>query len=69
MKLRALIVDDEVLARKKIRAFLQEHAEFLVVGECADGEQALVAINTLKPDLLFLDVQIPGEMDSSYSTA
>jgi len=55
-----LIVDDELLARKKIRAFLQELAEFQIVGECADGEQAVAALNTLKPDLLFLDVQIPG---------
>jgi two-component system LytT family response regulator len=60
VKLRTLIVDDELLARKKIRAFLQEHAEFQVVGECADGEQAVAAISTLTPDLLFLDVQIPG---------
>jgi len=60
VKLRTLIVDDELLSRKKIRAFLQEHAEFQIVGECADGEQAIAAISTLKPDLLFLDVQIPG---------
>jgi two-component system, LytTR family, response regulator len=60
VKLRTLIVDDELLARRKIRAFLQEHAEFQVVGECADGEQAVAAISTLRPDLLFLDVQIPG---------
>lgn len=60
VKLRTLIVDDELLARKKIRAFLQEHAEFQVVGECADGEQAVASISTLRPDLLFLDVQIPG---------
>jgi two-component system LytT family response regulator len=60
VKLRTLIVDDELHARKKIRAFLQEHAEFQIVGECADGEQAVATIRTLKPDLLFLDVQIPG---------
>ena len=60
MKLRTLIVDDEVLSRKKIRAFLQEHPEFQVVGECGDGEQALAQIRTHKPDLIFLDVQIPG---------
>jgi len=60
VKWRTLIVDDELLARKKIRAFLQEHAEFQVVGECADGVQAVAAIGALRPDLLFLDVQIPG---------
>jgi two-component system, LytTR family, response regulator len=60
VKLRTLIVDDELMSRKKIRAFLQEHAEFQIVGESADGEQAVAAIRALKPDLLFLDVQIPG---------
>jgi two-component system, LytTR family, response regulator len=60
VKLRTLIVDDELHSRKKIRAFLQEHPEFQVVGECADGEQAVAAISALKPDLIFLDVQIPG---------
>ena len=69
VKLRTLIVDDELLARKKIRAFLQDHIEFQVVGECADGEQAVAAISALDPDLLFLDVQIPGAMDSRYLTA
>lgn len=60
MKLRTLIVDDELLSRKKVRAFLQEYPEFQVVGECADGEQAVAEIRTHKPDLIFLDVQIPG---------
>jgi len=60
VKLRTLIVDDELLSRKKIRAFLQEHTEFQIVGECADGEEAVAAISTQRPDLLFLDVQIPG---------
>jgi two-component system LytT family response regulator len=60
VKLRTSIVDDELLSRKKIRAFLQEYTEFQVVGECADGEQAVAAISALRPDLLFLDVQIPG---------
>ena len=60
MKLRTLIVDDELPSRKKIRAFLQEYPEFHVVGECADGEQALADIKAHKPDLIFLDVQMPG---------
>ncbi|HEV2194184.1 MAG TPA: LytTR family DNA-binding domain-containing protein [Candidatus Acidoferrum sp.] len=60
MRLRTLIIDDEVLARKKIRAFLQEYPEFQVVGECADGERAVADIKAHKPDLIFLDVQIPG---------
>jgi len=60
VKLRTLIIDDELLSRKKIRAFLQEYPEFQVLGECADGEQAVAEIRTHKPDLIFLDVQIPG---------
>jgi two-component system LytT family response regulator len=60
VKLRTLIVDDELPSRKKIRAFLQDHPEFQVIAECSDGEQAVAAISTHKPDLLFLDVQIPG---------
>ena len=60
MKLRTLIVDDELLSRKKIRAFLQDYPEFQVVGECADGEKAVGDIKAHKPDLIFLDVQIPG---------
>lgn len=60
MKLRTLIIDDELLSRKKIRAFLEEYPEFQVVGECADGDQALADIKSHKPDLIFLDVQIPG---------
>ncbi len=60
MKLRTLIVDDEMPSRKKIRAFLEEHSEFQVVGECADGQQAIAAIRAHTPELVFLDVQIPG---------
>jgi two-component system LytT family response regulator len=60
VKLRTLIVDDELLARKKIRAFLQDYPELQLVAECADGEQAVAAISAHQPDLIFLDVQIPG---------
>lgn len=60
MKLRALIVDDEPLARERIRALLREEADVEVVGECGDGPSAVGAIQRLAPDLLFLDVQMPG---------
>lgn len=62
MKIRALIVDDEPLGRERIRTLLREDAEVEVVGECVDGRQAIAAVERLKPDLLFLDVQMP-EMD------
>src|SRR5687768_877118 len=60
MKVRALIVDDEPLARERLRDLLAEDAEVEVVGECADGAQAVALIRELAPDLVFLDVQMPG---------
>ncbi len=59
MPIRVLIVDDEPLARKKIRTFLKEHADFEVVAECGSGHDASSTITSLAPDLLFLDIRIP----------
>ena len=56
---RALIVDDEPLARKRIRRMLSGEPDMTVVGERADGLSAVTAINDLSPDLVFLDVQMP----------
>ena len=61
-KIQALIVDDERLARKRIRSLLKNERDVEVVGECADGAEALAAIRKQSPDLVFLDVQMP-EMD------
>src|SRR6478752_2140185 len=58
--IRALIVDDEPLSRRKIREFLKEDREIEVVGECGNGPQAVSAVREVTPDLLFLDVQMPG---------
>lgn len=58
--IRALIVDDEPLARDAIRLALAQDPEITVVGQAADGEQAVSAIESLRPDLVFLDVQMPG---------
>lgn len=58
--IRTLIVDDEPLARDGIRLLLKDVPEFSVVGESVDGTSALEAIQRLKPDLLFLDIQMPG---------
>lgn len=57
--IRTLIVDDEPLARRKIRGFLDRESDFVVVGECGDGREAIGAIESSKPDLVFLDVQMP----------
>jgi two-component system LytT family response regulator len=60
MILRVLIVDDEPLARRRLKALLKGEASVEVVGESEDGESALEAIRRLRPDLVFLDVQMPG---------
>ncbi len=57
---RVLIVDDEPLARERVRGFLQKAADFEIVGECATGTEALNAIVSQHPDAVFLDVQMPG---------
>ncbi len=59
MKLRVIIVDDEPLAREGIRAFLAEEEDVEIVAECADGAAAVRAVEERRPDLLFLDVQMP----------
>jgi len=62
-EIRALIVDDEPLARRGIRQLLAREPDMVVVGECRDGRDALAALDTLVPDLVFLDVQMP-ELDA-----
>jgi two-component system LytT family response regulator len=59
LPLRALIVDDEDLARHLIREYLQGHADIEVVGECEHGLDAVKQIGALQPDLVFLDIQMP----------
>src|SRR5207244_2597959 len=60
MKIRSLIIDDEPLARERIRSLLVDEADIELIGECADGETAVTAIKEHAPDLIFLDVQMPG---------
>ena len=62
MKIQVLIVDDEPLARERIRKLLQKEADLEIIGECADGSEAVAAIRKQRPDLVFLDVQMP-ELD------
>ena len=58
--IRTLIVDDEPAARAAIRSLLADDPEITVVGEATDGSAALKAVETDKPELVFLDVQMPG---------
>ena len=58
--IRVLIVDDEPLAREGIRLLLENESDIEVVGEAADGVEAIDAIESLRPALVFLDVQMPG---------
>ena len=58
--IRTLVVDDEPLARQTIRVLLAKDPEVEIVGECANGAEAVAAITSLAPDLVFLDIQMPG---------
>lgn len=58
--IRALLVDDEPLVRERIRTLLARHVDIEVVGECEDGPSALEALMKLEPDVVFLDIQMPG---------
>jgi two-component system, LytTR family, response regulator len=58
--MRVLVVDDERLARAELRRLLAAHPDIEIVGEAADAEQAVAQVAALRPDLLLLDVQMPG---------
>lgn len=57
---RAVVVDDEPLARQRLRTLLAAHPAILVVGEAGDGDDAIRQVEVLQPDVLFLDVELPG---------
>lgn len=59
-RLRTIIVDDEPLARRGLELRLRDHADVDVVGQYGDGAAAIAAVHTQRPDLMFLDVQMPG---------
>ncbi len=60
MQIRAFLADDEQAARLRLRRLLARHPQIGIVGEAEDGPEAVDAIERLRPDLLFLDVQMPG---------
>ena len=57
---RVLIADDEPAARRGVRQLLTPFPEFAVVGECRNGDEVLASLDVVKPDVVFLDVQMPG---------
>ena len=59
--MRALIIDDERLARKELNTLLAEYSEVEVIGEASNADEAFEMINELNPELLFLDIQMPGK--------
>lgn len=59
-KIRAMVVDDEAMARERVVSLLRQEQDIELIGECSDGEQAVNAINSQQPDLVFLDVQMPA---------
>jgi two-component system LytT family response regulator len=59
VKIRTLIVDDEPLARERVKRFLKDERDFELLGECGNGDDAIKAIREKKPDLVFLDIQMP----------
>lgn len=60
-RIKVLVIDDERLAREELKRHLQQHADFELVGEAADADEAVQRITELQPDLLLLDIQMPGK--------
>jgi two-component system, LytTR family, response regulator len=58
--LRSLLIDDELNARTRLRRLLEHEERILIVGEAKDGLEAAAEIERLQPDLIFLDIQMPG---------
>lgn len=58
-KIRVAIVDDEELARQVLREYLSSHPEIEIIAECANGFEAVKVVAERKPDLVFLDIQMP----------
>jgi two-component system LytT family response regulator len=59
MPLRVIVIDDEELARERVRTLLSEHPDVEIVGECGNADEAIAAIHAHEPDLIFVDLQMP----------
>ena len=58
--IKTLIIDDERLAREELKSLLLPHDEIEIIGEAKNGEEGIKLIHELKPDLIFLDISMPG---------
>ncbi|HOI49008.1 MAG TPA: response regulator, partial [Prolixibacteraceae bacterium] len=59
VKIRTILVEDEELARNLLKSYLKERDDLEIIAECENGFEGVKAINELKPDLVFLDIQMP----------
>ena len=59
--MKAIIIDDERLARQELKTLLAEHKDIEIIAECSDAAQAKEKINELKPDVIFCDIHMPGK--------
>ncbi len=60
-KIKVVIIDDEPLARNLLKEYLEAHENFALIAECKNGVEAVGVINAMRPDLIFLDIQMPGK--------
>ena len=61
MAIKAIIIDDERLARNELKKLLQDYGDIEVIDEAANVDEGIEKIETLNPDLIFLDIQMPGK--------
>ncbi|HNL83566.1 MAG TPA: response regulator, partial [Chitinophagaceae bacterium] len=61
MAIKSIIIDDERLARTELKKLLQEHKDIEIIDEAANVDDGIMKIETLSPDLIFLDIQMPGK--------
>ena len=59
--IKTVIIDDERLAREEVKRALEMHQEFEIIGEASHVDEAITLIEELKPDVLFLDIHMPGK--------
>ena len=59
--MKVIIIDDERLARQELKSMLATYPGIEIIGECGDAKSAIETVNSLKPDVIFLDIQMPGK--------